>query len=295
MENNYIEFKKERDLGSIITDTFKFIRENWKEYFTAIIKIVGPFILVGAIIMVFFMGEFSGLFGNLQGTSGSQNTDEIAGYISSFLGWTGLFILISIVIYVMISVTSLYFIKSYIVNKGKVDFLEVRTNTFKNIWKFLGLGVLVSIMVMFGTVLCYAPGIYLIIVFSLSTSIMVFEDKSISDTISHSFTLIKNEWWTTFGVLIVVGFLIGLLGSIFSIPAVIYQIIKMGVMAGSDDPTQVFSIYKDPVYIALNVLSFVGKYILSSITLIATVFIYYDLNEQKNLTGTIEKIDSLGQ
>ena len=295
MENNYIEFKKERDLGSIITDTFKFIRENWKEYFTAIVKIVGPFILAGAIIMVFFMGEFSGLFSNLQGTSGSENTDEMAGYISSFLGWTGLFILISIVIYVMISVTSLYFIKSYIVNKGKVDFLEVRTNTFKNIWKFLGLGVLVSIMVMFGAVLCYAPGIYLIIVFSLSTSIMVFEDKSISDTISHSFTLIKNEWWTTFGVLIAVGILIGLLGSIFSIPAVIYQIIKMGVMASSDDPTQVFSIYKDPIYIALNVLSFVGKYILSSITLIATVFVYYDLNEQKNLTGTLEKIDSLGQ
>ena len=38
MENNsFIEFKKERDLGAIITDTFKFIRENWKEYFLTVL------------------------------------------------------------------------------------------------------------------------------------------------------------------------------------------------------------------------------------------------------------------
>ncbi|MCF6348695.1 MAG: hypothetical protein L3J20_10415 [Flavobacteriaceae bacterium] len=295
MENNsYIEFKKERDLGSIISDTFKFIRENWRAYFNAIIKIVGPFIVLGAIVMVFFMGSFSGIFSDMQGAT-DNDPSAIFGLMGSMFGWIGLLMLVGTIIYIMISVTSLYFIKSYINNNGKADFTEVRTNTFKNIWKFLGLGILLVIMVLFGAILCYLPGIYLAIVFSLATSIMVFENKSIGDTISHSFALIKGQWWTTFGVLIVVGFLVSILGYIFSIPAVIYQLIKMGTMLGENDPTQVFDIFKDPVYIALNVLSYVGKYILSSITLIASVFIYYDLNEQKNLTGTIEKIDSLGQ
>jgi len=292
--NNYIEFKKERDLGSIISDTFKFIRENWKEYFTAIIKIAGPFILVGAIVMVYFMGSFSGMFSDMQGV-GNDDPSAVFGILGTMFGWVGLLMLVGVLIYVMISVTSLYYIKSYINTKGNVDFNEVRTNTFKNIWKFLGLGILVVIMVLFGAILCYFPGIYLAIVLSLTTSIMIFEDKSIGDTISHSFTLIKEQWWNTFGVLIVVGILVSILGYIFSIPAFIYQIIKMGTMIGEEDPTGVFNLFKDPIYIVLNVLSYVGKYIFSSITLIASVFIYYDLNEQKNATGTIEKIDGLGQ
>jgi len=295
MENsNYIEFKKERDLGSIISDTFKFIRENWKEYFSAIIKIVGPFILVGTVVMVFFMGSFSGIFSDMQGATGND-PDAVFGLMGSMFGWIGLLMLVGTIIYVMISVTSLYFIKSYINNHGTIDHSEIRTNVFQNIWKFIGLGILVLMMILFGMVLCYLPGIYLAIVFSLATSIMVFENKSIGDTISHSFTLIKGEWWNTFGVIILVSILVSILGSIFSVPALVYQLIKMGTMLGEEDPTAVFDLFKDPIYVALNVLSYIGKFILSSITLIATVFVYYDLNEQKNLTGTIEKIDSLGQ
>ena len=36
MNKEYIEFKKERDLGSIITDAFKFIRIEGKQFFLTI-------------------------------------------------------------------------------------------------------------------------------------------------------------------------------------------------------------------------------------------------------------------
>jgi hypothetical protein len=65
-------------------------------------------------------------------------------------------------------------------------------------------------------------------------------------------------------------------------------------MVGTEDPTAVFSIFKDPIYLILNILSYVFQFILYSIPLISTVFVYYDLNEQKNQTGTFEKIDSIG-
>ena len=143
-------------------------------------------------------------------------------------------------------------------------------------------------------VFCYIPGIYLGTVLSLATSIMVFEEKSVGDTFSHAFTLIKGEWWNTFGVLIVVWLLLVVLGQAFSIPAFIYQMVKMGTMVGSDDPTAVFSIFKDPIYLVLNILSYVFQFILYSIPLISTVFVYFDLNEQKNLTGTFEIIENIG-
>ena len=286
---NFIEFKKERDLGAIISDTFKFIRENWKEYFLTVLKIVGPVLAVALAVMVFYMFTMSDLF---------TNTNNIQNNPGSFLGtlfsWIFGLIFVYILLYTLLSMASLYFIKSYINNQGNANFSEIKTNILQNVWKFIGLGFLITLVTIVGMVFCYIPGIYLGTVLSLATSIMVFEEKSIGDTFSHAFTLIKGEWWNTFGVLIVVWLLLVVLGQAFSIPAFIYQMIKMGTIVGSEDPTAVFSIFKDPIYLVLNILSYVFQFILYSIPLISTVFVYYDLNEQKNLTGTFEKIDNIG-
>ncbi|MBP9602421.1 MAG: hypothetical protein KBE41_13040, partial [Lutibacter sp.] len=156
------------------------------------------------------------------------------------------------------------------------------------------LGMLISLVTILGMVFCYLPGFYLGTVLSLATSIMVFENKSVGDTFSHCFVLIKGQWWNTFGVLIVVWFLTFILGQAFSIPALIYQMIEMGTMAESEDPIGIFSIFKDPIYLALNIGSYIFQFILYAIPLISTVFIYFDLNEQKNHSGTYEMIDSIG-
>ena len=42
MNDNYINFRRHRELGEVITDTFKFIRENYKLLFKLIFKIAGP-------------------------------------------------------------------------------------------------------------------------------------------------------------------------------------------------------------------------------------------------------------
>ena len=297
MQNNsFIEFKKERDLGAIINDTFAFIRENWKPYFGAILKIAGPFILAGSILMVVFVGYYMGVVGNMVGISeGNGNPEDVLGLLVLMYGWIALLGIVYLLVYIIVSLTSLFYIKSYISNNGNVDIVEVKTNTFKNVFKFIGLGFLIFLMVLVGTFLCFFPGIYLGVVLSLAISIMVFEGKSISDSISHCFNLIKDQWWSTFGVILLVGILVNILGYVFSVPAMIYQFISGGTMLGSSDPTEIFNTMEDPINIGLNVISYIGQFVLSSITLIASVFIYYDLNEQKNLTGTIEKIDSLGQ
>ncbi len=286
---NFIEFKKERDLGAIISDTFKFIRENWKEYFLTVLKIVGPVLAVALTVLVFYMFTMSDLFTN---TSNIQNNP--GSFLGTLFSWIFGLIFVYILLYTLLSMASLYYIKSYINNHGKANFSEIKANILQNVWKFIGLGFLITLVTIVGMVFCYIPGIYLGTVLSLATSIMVFEEKSIGDTFSHAFTLIKGEWWNTFGVLIVVWLLLVVLGQAFSIPAFIYQMIKMGTMVGSEDPTAVFSIFKDPIYLVLNILSYVFQFILYSIPLISTVFVYYDLNEQKNLTGTFEKIDNIG-
>jgi hypothetical protein len=290
MENNsFIEFKKERDLGAIITDTFKFIRENWKEYFLTVLKIVGPVLLLGLVVLVFYMFSMSDMFTDL-----AKIDSNPGGFLANIFSWIFGLMFVYILLYTLLSMSSLYFIKSYIKNNGKPLFSEVKEDLLKNIWKFLGLGLLITVVTVFGMVFCYLPGIYLGTVLSLATSIMVFENMSIGDTFSHSFKLIKGEWWNTFGVLIVVWMLLMILGQVFSIPALIYQFVKMGTVMGTEDPTEIFSIFKDPIYLLLNIGSYIFQFILYSIPLISTVFVYFDLNEQKHFTGTFEKIDSLG-
>ena len=185
-KNNFIEFKKERDLGAIITDTFQFIRENWKEYFLTVLKIVGPLLFIALAILVFYMFAMSDMFNDIDEIDANPGA-----FLSNIFSWIFGLLFVYILLYTLLSMASLYFIKSYIDNNGKPKFEEVKTNIFNNIWKFLGLGLLVTIVTVFGTVFCYIPGIYLGTVLSLTTSIMVFENKSVGDTFSHAFTLIK--------------------------------------------------------------------------------------------------------
>lgn len=291
---NFVEFKKTRDLGAIITDAFKFIRENWKGYFGAVVRIAGPAFIIFVVAMGLYMRALGGMMTGFSTPGWETQTGSSPSFEFEIFGYIILAMLAGLAFYVLMQMASLYYIKSYIDNKGTVDRSEIITNVKQNFWKFLGFGFLVMLMVIIGMLLCFAPGIYLAIVFSLGTSILVFEGKSVGDTISYCFTLIKDHWWETFGVVFVVGLLVGIVGQIFGVPALIYQMATMLSSVGQEDPTAIFNLFSDPIYLILIIFSYVGQFLLSSITLITSVFIYFDLNEQKNLTGTFEKIDSLG-
>lgn len=291
MENKeLIEFKKRRDLGSIINDAFAFIRLVWKDYFGTIIKIAGPVLIVLLVTIGLYINSVSGMVKSFD----IDNQDFNSGFDFTMVIYLIIAIIAGLVFYILMQMASLYFIKSYIDNNGLVNKDEIKLNIKQNFWKFLGYGILMMLMIVIGMFLCLLPGIYLAIVLSLGTSILVFENKGVSDTISHCFNLIKGRWWETFGVVLVVGFLVGILGQIFGVPALVYQFTKMGIVAQSQDPTEVFNLFSDPIYLFLMVISYVGQFLLSSITLITSVFIYFDLNEQKNATGSLEKIESLG-
>ena len=293
--SNLIEFKKERDLGAIITDTFTFIRENWKGYFLTVFKIIGPVLLIGAALLVFAMVSYSGAIkGILNINQSTPNPSEAMGTMFGMFGWLFLMFLVFAIVYTLLAEVSLYYIKSYIENNGVANFDEVKANTYNNIWKFIGLGILAILMMIVSYVLCVLPVFYISIVLSLAMPIMVFESKSIGDTISHCFKLIKNEWWNTFGVVLVIGILVSMLGFVFSIPSLIYQLISMGISITDEDPTAILGILEDPIYLILNLLAYFGKFLFYSVTLVSSAFIYFDLNEQKNFTGTFEKIESLG-
>jgi len=291
---NYVEFKKERDLGAIITDAFKHIRIEWKQFNGLVFKIAVVPILLAIAALLYYSYSASTMLSGIDFEGGDNTSLDIISNTGNLFSSMFLMVIFAMVAYVFVNLGSLYYIKSYIDNNGVINKEEIKQQVKDKFWSFIGLGILTFLIVMASALLCFFPIFYTGIVLSLATSILVFENKSVSETISRSFNFIKGHFWDTFGVLFVVGLLITVLGYIFQIPVLIYQLIKMGTVLGTTDPTEALGLFNDPIYLSLMTLSYVGKYLFYSITLITTVFIYFDINEQKNATGTIERIDSLG-
>ncbi|MBL4744831.1 MAG: hypothetical protein JKY08_00540 [Flavobacteriaceae bacterium] len=287
-----INFKEERDLGEIISDTFRFIRENWKSFFSFIGKILGPVLLIAAGLMVFLYISFADSYKKiLLGVDAGDATGFST--FENVIGYGFLLVVVWLVIYVLLSMVSLFYIKSFIAH-GVADFEEVKANTYANFWKFIGLALLMILMISVSYVFFFIPAFYMAVVLSLGMSIMAFEGKSVGGTISHCFSLIKSNWWNTFGVLIVLTMLVSILQMVFSIPQMMYQLIASGVFLDGGDPTDITNLLDDPINIVLNVISYIGQFLFYSVSFIASAFIYFDLNEKKYGTGTNERIDNLG-
>lgn len=289
MQNKpYIEFKKQRELGEILTDSFNFIKFEFKSFFGTLLKIVGPYLFATLLFLGFYFYSFNG-FLNLDVNSQGPEINPI------FMVITVLGLLVSVIaMYGLTQATVLFYIKSYSDNKGTTDYDYIRKEAYGKFWSFIGLSMLVGISLMAGFLLCFIPGIYLYPPLMLSFSILAFMNKSVTDAFQYGFTLIKDNWWVTFAALLVLGIIIAIIGYVFQIPAVIYLWIKMGVFSGEMDAESMGGVF-DPIYIFLNLLAYMVQFILQTVSLVAAAFIFFDLNEKKNFTGTMERIQNLGK
>lgn len=289
MQNKpYIEFKKQRELGEILTDSFNFIKFEFKPFFGILLKIVGPYLFATMIFLGFYFYSFNGFF-NLNFQSEGPDINPLF-LIIAVLG----LIVSAIAMYGLTQATVLYYIKSYSDNKGVAEYDYVRKEAYNKFWSFIGLSFLVGISVAAGLMLCFIPGIYLYPPLMLSFSILVFMNKSVTDAFQYGFTLIKDNWWVTFAALLVIGIIIGIIGYVFQIPAVIYLWVKMGVFSGEVDAESMGGIF-DPIYILLNLLAYMVQFVLQTVSLVAAALIFFNLNEKKNFTGTMERIQNLGK
>ncbi|MGJ8732596.1 hypothetical protein [Cellulophaga fucicola] len=286
--NNYVEFKKKRDLGEILGDTFAFLRGQLKPFFNTFFKIAGPYLVVFLLCNAFYTYSVGNIINfNL------ESSDEISSAL--LIGLSAFLFIISMgVAYAMAQSVTLHYIKSYVENNGTTNFGQIKSEVYSTFWKFIGLAFLVGICVLIGLMFCIIPGVYLYVPLTLSFSILIFNKKSVGDAFSDGFSLVKDYWWITFATLLVVGIVVTIAGYAFSVPSAIYMYFKMGVFSAEIDPSNMGDTLIDPIGIIINMISILFQYLLSIITVVAGALIYFDLNERKNLTGTLERIKSLG-
>jgi hypothetical protein len=135
--------------------------------------------------------------------------------------------------------------------------------------------------------------VYLSVPLALVFSIYVFLNMSVGDSITESFSLVKNEWWSSFFTFFVIYIIVYLIGMVFQIPALIYTIFKAFTQSqevSGGDVSQIF----DWIYVTLSVIASAASYLFYGIIVIASAFVYFNLNEKKNQTGTLEQINTIG-
>ena len=157
----------------------------------------------------------------------------------------------------------------------------------KNFLLILLTGIGYSILVVLGFIFLIIPGIYLSISLSLIFIVRLEEKLRFFDAVSRCIKLIKNNWWFTFGLILVIGLIQVFLVYALYIPNYIMMFVT--AFSGIDSET---SGLNRILYIFTSIISSLGV-LIYSISTIAIAFHYYNLVERKEAPGLLEQIDQI--
>ena len=213
-----VQFRKQRELGQIISDTFTFLRQNAKPLFSVLVRTCSiPFILL--IVAVGFYTKSTAGANFL--TSFGDGTNMASFFISVIC-----LAIVGIIYNSMLYGSVSEYIKAYIAGgdvpdaTAVVDTIKSKTGTFlglgfTNLLIILGIalipiavggalfaagseviGILIIIVAIF-------PLLYAYVKLSVIFPALTNKNLSIKETIKESSKLIKEEWWMTFITLII--------------------------------------------------------------------------------------------
>jgi len=270
-----IDFQKQRDFGELIGAPFNFLKQEFKPFVKVLARYVGPFLGIGLLAMMIFSRD---MYHSATSFSGSMMPSS---GISMFI-----FIFFLSVSFFMAALISHSYITLY-VNEGKDKFtsLDVWQLAKSNIGKFIAAGFLIGLMVGFGFLFLYIPGIYLGVALSFVFFVIVFEGESVGKAISRSFAIIKGNWWFTFGILLVFGMIMGFTSYIFMIPGYI-----IGMFSAA---TGEFGAVDVIVIVISMALYFASYLFLGSLQQVLVGFVYFSLTGKKEGVNLDSKINAI--
>ncbi|MCF1749867.1 hypothetical protein [Mariniradius sediminis] len=276
---NYIELRKKRDLGEILSDTFAFARINSKPLFNILLKTTGIFFLIN----VLFSGYYQ--YTNLN----RLVTEDLAAFSISLL----LLTLGSVLYYASATSSIFSFMQQYLDTKGTVSEEPVIREAKSNIGQMILLSIMAYLLLIFGFVFFFFPGIYFIVPIALAFPVFFFKKLGKRDSIRAAFKLVSGYWWVTFGTIVVMAILISIISFVFQLPGTVYIGVK-AFFEASQGSGEFEEFGGDFIYLLLATIGSAASNLLSIFMIIATGLVYFDLDEEKNRTGIKAKLEELG-
>jgi hypothetical protein len=281
-----IELAKPRDFGEIINDTFIFVRQNFKPLLKYFFIFCGFFLAATAATSILTQIHVFKNVNNLNPNSfDSDNRFAAFSFLTPTYFLTMLFLVLE---YISISVMVLCYMALYKQKQNNVPEMDEMWGYFKFYFlKILGSAIVITILVVVGAIFCLIPGIYLYPIMALVLPIMVIENTSFNYAFNHSFRLIKDNWWATFGVLVVIFIILYVARMILVMPS---ALLTMGSLFLHFTKGTTVSVTAVIVTTILGAFS----HIFQILTVVATCLCYFNLTESKEGTGLIERINQFG-
>lgn len=278
-----IELAKTRDFGEIINDTFVFIGQNWKPLLKSYAIICGFFIVANLVVALLQQQRMLDAMQPITPHSAAYNL----GYrMKSMLGLTYFLSLIfGLLSVTAITLVPLSFMALYKEKGNIAPETEEVWGYFKHYFlRCIGTTLVIGVCLIVGFALCLIPGFYLLPILSLILPVIIFENADLGYSWSKSFRLIKENFWQTFGAIIVAGIITYAAAAIFIIPV---TLVTVGSMFVSKTPPS------SSMFILTTIVSALC-YVFYMIPSITAALCYFNLNEQKEGTGLMNRINNFG-
>ncbi len=314
MENfNFIEFHRTRDFSRKLNATFEFVKQNFKPLGKSVLFIAGPPVLVASLASGSFMGDFMSF--SVMG----DPAQEVGNYFTSVSFW--LEFLLMLVFFTIGGVMNIATVNSYLLlyekrRSNKIEVSEVWEQVRATFWMYFSTMLLFSVLVIgfiiamvtpmlllwdtspflvfFLGVICYFGFIYFFFAAAFVFIIRAYEGKTFFGAIFRSFKLIKDKWWSTFGLLFVLYLIVGMSSYVFLLP---WQIVTgaMALHQTSIDTFQEPSTVMQTMTMVVLTLTYLAQTLLTALPNVGTAFQYFNLVELKEARGLMAQIETLGQ
>ncbi len=276
-------FRQERDFGESLDFLGKFISKFFMRVFKKSIASAIKYFFMSLAIMVVGFGAMAATVGvNIDAFTSSNEPPVAIISIAVILGLTA--IILSIMFSLTYLTSVINYVKQYVEGRSHEEINVREGMEGMNSRVFWG-GVATFFTVLLGAMFCYIPGIYFAIAYSLVPSLIVIENLSVGEAMSRSRKLIKENWWFSFGLMFISGFIVAIIGGIVQFPL---QIMTQLIPAfGGDDPVVMGILLGAIFLIAMPIIIFV-RLSLQMVPMIVNAFNYYRLVEEKEGVGAIE-------
>ncbi len=275
MENNVIQFEKERETGDIFADSFMFIKQEIKPISTLVGIYVLPFLVLYGIVQVYLQKNVISRFDFTNPETVLENIGPM--YVNLLL-----FSLFGLFVQSLLIATYYSYIEVYVKKgKGNFELSEITPHLFSNGLLAIGASFVLFFLVLIGVILCIIPGIYFANTYSLVIFILIFEKKGIGMAFTRSASMINRQWWNTLLINIAGIIMIWTASMIMSIPTFITGVSK-NILDQGLDPVVYPAWYW--VLVAITTVVTSALYIIPYTFL---AFHYFNLNERIKRSETL--------
>jgi hypothetical protein len=156
------------------------------------------------------------------------------------------------------------------------------------------LGAVSPFLMVIGFFFFFGALIYLLIATSLTFIIRAYERNGFFEAVVRSFKLVRDKWWSTFGLVTILYFIMFVTSYIFIMPWYFVSAVSSihSVSANTfEEPSSSLQL----VTIAVFTLYYLIQMVLAALPNIGIAFQYFNLLELKEAKGLITQIETIGQ